>query len=93
MRFHVALLAAGVALAAGQTLAEGGPQQAEIDVLVAAIAAAGCIVNEANRAAVLKASGLTADVAVGIVQRLSEQGLAVEAEGSHALRLKTGGCK
>jgi hypothetical protein len=93
VRLPTALLAAGLALMASRTLAEGGPRQAEIDALVAAIAAAGCVVNEANQAQVLQASGLTEEVASGVVQRLSQKGLAVTIKGSHAIRLKTGGCK
>ncbi|WP_127900213.1 hypothetical protein [Solirhodobacter olei] len=93
MRINAALLAAGLALVASHALAEGGPRPAEIDALVAAIVAAGCVVNDANQAAVLRASGLSTDVAAGVLQRLSGKGLVETVAGSHALRLKTGGCK
>ncbi|MBI1217685.1 MAG: hypothetical protein GC186_03970 [Rhodobacteraceae bacterium] len=91
MKLHAALLATGLALAALPALAEGGPRPAEIDALIAAMTAAGCMVTDANQAAVLQAAGLTPDVAAGVVQVLEADGRAVQGEG-HTLRLKTGSC-
>lgn len=59
--------------------------------LVAAIEAAGCVVNETNQGQILAQSGLTPDQGSVIVNQLMDEGEA-EPAGNN-LRLKAGGCR
>lgn len=74
-------------LAAGPATAQS---EAEVDALVTAIAAGGCVVSETNEAEVLAASGLTEDAAAAVVMVLMTSGQAVP-EGDD-LRLVSGPC-
>lgn len=76
--------------AAGPALAEGGPKPAEVDAMAKAITAAGCVVDQANQAQVLKAAGLTAAEGAAVIDVLVRDGRA-KADGADAYRLE--GCK
>ncbi len=91
MRLTAALFAAGLTLAAAQARAEGGPRPEEIAAFLAAVTAAGCVVNDSNEAKVVAAAHLTMDQASGVVQRLQDEGRMIAGPGQE-LRLKEG-CK
>jgi len=83
-------LGAVFALAAGSALAEGGPKPEAVDAFVQAVAAAGCVLDDSNRAGVLKAAGMGEPEAEVIVLVLVQDGRAVLEPDR--LVLKTGGC-
>ena len=69
------------ALVAHPVLAEGGPKPEEVAAFVAAVKTAGCHVAPDNTQQIIKASGLTPEVAAAAAQRLEEEGkLVVEAD-------------
>lgn len=90
-------LAALRVLACAALCAAASAAQAQADFaqqktrLVAAIEAAGCIVNDKNEAAILRASGLTAAQGSVVVSALMQTGEAVPFGDD--LRLNTGACK
>ncbi len=81
-------LAALMALGAGAAQAQATPEQ--VDKLVKAIVAAGCVVTPDNNAAILAAAGLDQESASVVVNALLGLGQA-EIDGGD-LRLKTEGC-
>ena len=68
------LLIAALTLAGLPVLAEGGPKPEEIAAFVAAVKTAGCIVSPDNSQPIIKASGLSAEEASAVVQRLKDEG-------------------
>ena len=92
MRLRAALLAGGLLLVAVQAVAEGGPRPEAIAAFVAAVTAAGCAVTPENQAQVVKASGLSGEVAASVVQRLEDDGRLI-AMGDKRLVLQAGECK
>lgn len=88
----LAVLAMG-ALASGAAapaFAEGGPTQAQVKALSAAMAGAGCKIDAANQGAVLKAAGLSADEGAMTLDLMVRQHKAART-GDSAYRLE--GCK
>ena len=81
-------LAALLALGAGAAHAQATPEQ--VENLVKAIVAAGCVVTAENNAAVLSAAGLDKQDASVVVNALLGLGQA-DIDGGD-LRLKTAGC-
>ncbi len=92
MNTGAALLAAAAFVPALPALAEGGPRPVEVAAFVAAARAAGCVVTEANADRVIAASGLSAEVASAVVQRLEDEGKAT-AQGADRLVLKPEVCQ
>ncbi|OIQ69445.1 hypothetical protein GALL_489540 [mine drainage metagenome] len=86
---------AALILALGLTapaFAEGGPTNAQVAAMVAAIAAAGCVVNDSNQKAVLAAAKLTPDEGAGVVVRLIDAKILTPEPGD-VLRMAGGTCK
>lgn len=91
MRAALALTClAATAAATGPALAEGGPKPAAVDAMAKAMTAAGCLVDQANQAKVLKSAGLTEAEGAAVIDVLVREGRA-RAEGTGAYRLE--GCK
>ncbi len=86
------VLAVMALAAAVPVLAEGGPTDAQMAGLVAAITLAGCSVNDANQKAVLSDAGLTADEGAAVVVRLIDQKVLFPKPGN-VLQLVAGPCK
>lgn len=87
-----AILAFALALAASPAASPAAAQTvAEVDAFLAAVEEMGCVVNEANNAAVLARLGITAQQGTRIVTRLMADGRAVP-QGDD-LRIVTGHCK
>jgi hypothetical protein len=84
---RMTLLSAALAAAAAPALAQGAADQ---QAMIAAIASNGCRVTAENNAAILRAAGLSEDVAAAVVQALIDSGRAAVEGG--VLVLKTGGC-
>ncbi len=81
MRAASLLLAFAAAMAGKPGLAEGGPKSEEVAAFVAAVKTAGCHVAPDNTQQIIKASGLTPEVAAAAAQRLEDEGkLVIEAD-------------
>lgn len=83
-------LAASLLVLATPAFAEGGPPQAQLDAMAAAMARAGCVVTARNQGAVLKDAGLTEAEGAAVLDVLVRNGKAAPA-GANAVRLE--GCK
>ena len=87
------LAAAILLLSASAALAEGGPRPEQVSALANAIAGVGCVVDTQNKAAVLKAAGLTEDQGAVVIDVLASQGH-IGPVGDQRLQLTgMGGCK
>jgi hypothetical protein len=85
----------GLLCAAGLFVSSAANAQDDFEAqkkrLVAAIEAAGCVVNESNQGQILAQSGLTPDQGSVVVNQLMDEG-AAEPAGEN-LRLTAGGCR
>ncbi|WP_102223084.1 hypothetical protein [Acidimangrovimonas sediminis] len=67
---------AAVVVAAAPALAEGGPRPAEVSAMARAMKEAGCKVDAANQASVLKSAGLDTARAAAVLDVLVREGRA-----------------
>ena len=74
MRASVALFALAPAFLAGSGLAEGGPKPKDVAAFVAALKAQGCYLTPENAPQVIDDSGVPAELAAAVSQRLQDEG-------------------